>query len=816
MSGEPPRQGGPEGGPELAAQSMSILSSLHAAMVNFHLYPPTSDIVEESVRRAREDLEQALAAWGSVTFCELEGKLLINDLSLDERDQARPNTAAFLKDLAMWEVRSITFDRGLTDEELRQFMEIFSRKRAERTLEGSLGTLLEERDIRNIKVDEKIYVSLSKGEGIATASAGPGGEAMDLLRDEVFVRYLLGASPARDVSREEVSELMSDPERINAAFTSVIRGFESSGGAVGPEKAAVIRDTMDRMYQMVEHLADGDLKNALGEQMVVILSALEPETLVEVLAEKAPLAVRDAQVRREIISSVEGENVLALTDQIIEKYKRLLASRDGMDPQDYEDISSVLNEIVADLYAEGDPAYHAEITRRLRETGLLAELTASHPQAGREIRAYSVVTEVRASGSLRALEGLDEDEVIAVAGKLLDMGEGAVTSRIVDVSSRNLVSERPDFRLRACSFLKRLHLDFKERGHREEILDRMSELSSLLAAEYNPEVKAGLLDLLGCIAGDFFAEGRVADFSRACEALVDCAEASGDERVRRAAAAALASLNPWDVGRPLIEYFYGEDDDLRRLAARVLPYMEVSLTAAEIAERVRGEDEIKITPELAAACSAIGEPVFGELKEILESNAREEVYLRALSLLEAMGGNSALALVRSVEGNPIPAVRAQAVRSMARMSPGDPSLLTHFMRALSDEDVEVRREAVRGLGTIDDPRSVDTFLAILQGKAPSGGEEHPRVEEAACLALARLGPERAVAPLSDILRKKVFSLRRRDAHPRTKAAACYALGEIGGPEVVELIRGYLDDPDPVLRNEARKAVAALRKKGYTD
>ena len=162
MNGEPPRQASPEGGPDLAAQSLSILTSLHAAMVNFHLYPPTSDIVEGSVQRAREELDKALDTQGSITFCELEGKLLINEFSLDDRDQARPNTIAFLKDLSMWEVRSITFDRGLQDEELRHFLDVFSRKRADRTLEGSLGSMLEERGIRHIKVDEKIYVSLSR------------------------------------------------------------------------------------------------------------------------------------------------------------------------------------------------------------------------------------------------------------------------------------------------------------------------------------------------------------------------------------------------------------------------------------------------------------------------------------------------------------------------------------------------------------------------------------------------------------------------------------------------------------------------------
>ncbi len=816
MPDESGERGERAGSQDLAERSMSILSSLHAAMVNFHLYPPTSDIVEDSVKRALEELEQALATFGSITFCELDNKLLINEFSLDERDQTRPNTVSFLKDLAMWEVRSITFDPGLGDEELRIFLEVFSRKRSDRTLEGNLSSMLGESEVGHISVDEKIYVSLSKDEELSIGNQSPGGNAMDLLRDEVFVRYLVGTSPDMDVSAEDVSELMSDPERINTAFTSVVLNFESSGGTVGPEKALLIRDTVDRMYGLVERLADEEMKQTLSEEIVNIMAALEAETLVEVLAESTPQAVKDPRMRKEIISSVEGDNVLKLADQVIEKYERLLAERQEMSQQDYADISAVLNEIVADLYTESDPSYHPEITRRLRQSGLLAELAAIHPQAGREMQVYTVVTDIRGSGSLRALEGLGDNEVIAVAGKLLDMGEKDITLKIVGVTSRNLESDRPEFRARACGFLKNLHLDFKGRGHSAEILEKSDELVDLLGREWDPEVKAGLIELIGCLANDLFIEGRMEAFARACDVLVSLAEVSDDERIKLAASTALASLNPWDVGRPLADSLYGEEQELAELAARIIPYIEESLTAKEIVDRLKGEEEIKITPQLAEVCSMLGDPVLADLAEIMESNAREEVYIRAIRLLELMGGNSALALVKSVEANPIPNVRAQAVNSMGKISPGDHTLIPHFMQALNDEEPDVRRQAVRGLGTIDDSRSVETLLAIVQGKGIIGGEEHPRVEEAACLALARLGPEKAIAPLSDILRKKVFTLRRRTPHPRVKAAACYALGNIGGPEVVELLRGYLDDSDPIVRNEARKAIGELRKKGYVD
>ncbi|MDY6796167.1 MAG: HEAT repeat domain-containing protein [Actinomycetota bacterium] len=803
---------------ELAEQSASVLAALHAAMVNFHLYPPTSDIVNDSVSRALDDLKLAISSQESITFSELEGKLLINDFCLDEREQSKANTVSFLKDLALWEVKSITFEAGLSEDDMRAFLEVFSRKRADRTLAGNLSSFLEESGVSNIRVDEKIYVSLSKDQDISSMT--PSGQdvgAMGLLKDEVFVRYLVGSAPAMEVSQEEVSDLMSDPKRINTAFQSAMFSFEAAGGsAVGPDKARAIKDTVNRMYGLVDNLADEEVKNVLHDEMVNILATLDPETLVEVLSEESPEVVRETETRREIVSSVEGENVLKLTDHVIEKYRVLLADRGEMDIQDYYDISSVLNEIIADIYQEGDPSYHPEITRRLRESGLLVELAQSHPQAGMEMEVYTIVTDIRAAGSLRPLEGLDIEEVIAVAGKLLDLGDKEIAQKIIAVTAGNLGSERPDFRARACRFLKEMHVDFRERGHGEEIVDRSGELLDMLDAEEEVEVAQSLIELLGSIAGDLFLRGKLDEFCRLVETLAEMVEEEEDERLSIAARSALSSLNPWDIGKPLTESLFSVDERMGDIAARLLPYIEESLTAQQIMERLKSDEDIKITPQLAEVARGLGEPIMAYLSEMIESNVREELYIRAIQLLEAMGGSEPLAQVKAAANNPIPSVRVQAFRSMAKISPGDPTLLTHFMQALEDDEVDVRREGARGLGTIDDPRSVDTLLVIIQGKSMSGGEEHPRVEEAACLALGRLGPEKAVSVMSDLLRKRTFALRRRSVHPRVKASACYTLGQIGGPEVVEIIRPYLDDSDPIVRNEARKAISTLRRRGYVD
>ncbi len=797
---------------DLAERSLNILSSLHAAMVNYHLYPETSEIVRESVQRAKQDLDQALSQWESITFCELEGKLLINDYCLDERDQARPNTVSFLRELARWEVRSITFERGLSDEDLRGFLEVFSRKR-EAGVEGGLSSLLSREGVGHVRVDEKIYVSMSKDQDLSSLGSGSAGEAMDMLRDEVFVRFLVGNLPALDAPPGEVAELLSDPQRVKAAFQAVMLGFESSGGGVGTEKARLIRDTVDRIFGLVDSLADEGLRETLSEEMVNILAALEPETLVEVLSEETPRALDDAETRREIISSVEGENVLLLAEQVVEKYHRLLDEKEHMDPGDFEDISAVLNEILADLYAESDPQYHPRITELLHSSGLLARLAEVHPQAGRDVKTYSVIARIRDSGSLRPLEGLGDEEVIEVAAKLLEMGEREWVDRITAVTARNLESERADFRLRAARFLDRMYLRFRRLGFNPVMVSDMDWLLGLLDRESDAEAKRGMLRLLGDLAAASFAEGRSEDFARACGVLLRYAGEGGAHR--EAAEEALRSLDFREVGVPLLESLIRDEEPMASLAAELLSRMESGFVVDYLVERLKGEEGMEVTPGLAVLCRSLGEPLLSALSEVMESNAREEVYIRAVKLLEGIGGNTAVAMLRSSARNPIPEVRKQALRSLARMSPGDPALLPLFLQALRDEAPEVRREAVRGLGTIDDAESVEALLGILQGRSPAG-EEHPGVEEAACLALARLGPEKALGPLQDLLRRKAFSIRRRSVHPRVKAAACYALGQIGGPEVVGLIRQYLDDPDPILRNEARKALASCRRRGLTD
>lgn len=421
---------------------------------------------------------------------------------------------------------------------------------------------------------------------------------------------------------------------------------------------------------------------------------------------------------------------------------------------------------------------------------------------------------LESAGSLRFLEGLSDSEVVRVVGRLLERGGEAIARRVVEAAVRNLESSRPEFRFRACRFLQDACREIRVRGGGLCVVEDLDRFLEALAGEPDPMVRKCMVGLLGELARSYLASGYGEEFTKSFGTLLSYARAPQGP-LRDAAREALSPLDGDEVAGMLLDFIFRGEEEKAKPAAELLLNLGDLLRVEDVVGRLKGEGRIKVTPLLAETCQALEEDLIPALADVLESNAREEVYIRALELLEYMGGRRVVSLARKAASNPLPNVRARALRVLLRVSPGDPGLLALFLKALQDPFPEVRKEGIRGLGEIDDPESVRALLSVLRGKR-AAREEDPEVEEAACLALARLGPDKALPHLMDLLRRKSFALFRREPHPRVKAAACCALGEIGGPEAVELVREYLDDPDPLLRKEARKAMAVFRQRGLAD
>jgi hypothetical protein len=123
---------------------------------------------------------------------------------------------------------------------------------------------------------------------------------------------------------------------------------------------------------------------------------------------------------------------------------------------------------------------------------------------------------------------------------------------------------------------------------------------------------------------------------------------------------------------------------------------------------------------------------------------------------------------------------------------GEPAV-EPLIKALEDDDEEVRETAARALGQVGDSRAVKPLIKAL-------GDDGYGVAEAAAEALGEIGDTRAVEPLSEALGDDGYGVAE---------AAAIALGKIGKPAVKPLIKALGDGG----RDVRWHAAVALREIG---
>jgi len=218
----------------------------------------------------------------------------------------------------------------------------------------------------------------------------------------------------------------------------------------------------------------------------------------------------------------------------------------------------------------------------------------------------------------------------------------------------------------------------------------------------------------------------------------------------------------------------------------------------EIKKRIRGlHKEQETTPgrEAAYALSRLAataaEPLLAALQD---PNA--EVRMNAARALggirdrKAVGPLIALLKDKDPDEAQRRRVRCQAAQALGRL--GDTEATLHLIATLKDEHWEVRRDAVRALGEIKDPRALDPMLKMLSDMA--------HVRDAAAEALLETRDPRAVEPLIVALKDRNKAVRR---------VAARLLGAIGDRRAAQPLIFALKDTGSDVRLEVKLALQRM-------
>lgn len=201
-------------------------------------------------------------------------------------------------------------------------------------------------------------------------------------------------------------------------------------------------------------------------------------------------------------------------------------------------------------------------------------------------------------------------------------------------------------------------------------------------------------------------------------------------------------------------------------------------------------------PEAVRALAGIGdERAIDLLIEILESwnvHAVQEA-IKGLGLIGSPRAIQPLIDVFRHDWDDTETYTAWQKATTALATIGEPAFQP-LLRALKDEDGNVRQEVVEALGKLRDPRTLGPLIHALQ-------DEQDAVRTSAADALAKLGDKRAIEPLIALL---------SDEHWLVRIRALSALRKLGGLSMFDYVVGALDDHDPKVREAAIGALGELQ------
>ena len=155
----------------IQADAIQAVMAINTAIRNLRLYPSGNPMIQDALDKVHRSISLLLSQTDQVVFAEAEKVLIIDDQPLNEKILQRPQVRAFLDTMIELGVHTLSLQRGLGHYELQVFLELLNGEADEIAAAGGVATLVKRRHLPHIRIDEKRFVALDKGQRIAPAQA---------------------------------------------------------------------------------------------------------------------------------------------------------------------------------------------------------------------------------------------------------------------------------------------------------------------------------------------------------------------------------------------------------------------------------------------------------------------------------------------------------------------------------------------------------------------------------------------------------------------------------------------------------------------
>ncbi len=760
---------------------LELASSLKAVQ----LYPPTSPVVEDAVRRSLELLVPLS-----------EGKPIVIDVAPnfvrvgeDEVGKGTPLLEQFALRLHNQGIARLHVDPWVDAGSFRRFCELVAGDRKNLDDRGGLEHVLLEEGLKGLRIDVLQIERVFDADG----SAEP---------EDLWASLLEVYQESEGTGEIDWGELSANVDKLKQFVEWLLSAAGTTGALSGYSQADILRYVCEKVAMIAESLG-GDHVNFLVLAVRDLFDKIEPEALVELLAEPMPREVNIGPPKVRDGRRTEG------ADGNAEGAVAGGAGVDGFAADDLEEAPS-----------DPHPTEQSDVTGRISR-GLTPEQVQS-------LVLHTLTTNDRATPRLyglfdRLLRGRDDrDELADQVREFLDQEVASFGSSggWLDEWPRLTDALRGDAPRRFLSNVYRATLEHvsvhsvpADAWPLERISPRMSQLSALevfmrkcqvllamLDEEDDDKCYSTVSDSLAGVLPELLSQQQFVMAERVLRIFKDHSTEEGgkSEEQREKAEEIFTQFYEQQTVRNLVRDSLDLAEEDAEAIQRLLKLGGRGIVSGLLETLAREEDR-RVRQRLVQMLAEMGGDI---LEDVMEHLADERWYFvrNLVLIIGEVSDPRFIPHLKATLAHEDPRVRSETLLALMNMQ--DEGVANLFITATYDSDLEVRLVATHLLGSPERSKGRTRLEDLLRLSNWRG--QNTDVIRTAAIALGQLGDPSSIAPLKAILGRKpwLFRKRRKGSHKAAAWAVAKLEGaDAGPPPRLPLLRGLDEKRTSFLRRQ---------------
>ena len=714
---------------------------INKATKNLRLYPPSSATVVNTIDKLQEVFLDIFAQETSLDFAEAEKQLLVGGEALPPKEQVLLQVVSFVDLLINFSLKSISFQKGMSREELIAFLGLIVQPPVSGNQGDALQAALAEKQVTHIILNQKVYIAKDQDSQLLAS--------LDIKDDEI-VKYMAEAYPDEDFDIEKIRGMVQDDAWVSNIFQSGMKQIMKDQGVVSSN---LLTQSMMRLFAVLDKVTSLLDQEKICRLIAKSIADLDPEMISQILSQDMD-RIFGGGLFQQVVDQLSDEKIeqVALQMQVTDQEHSLVGSADRQSRDDaYQRL----------LATEKGGEMQRKVAARQ-----LAELTE---QEREKIRLHEQVQQIIKGSDDQFLQSEWMTSLPSIVTRILDVGEQRLADDLVERIVRGLASDAQNVRNEAAIALVEVTAPFTAEGQLAHIERNSGALVEWIRREMTASsAYRKICFWLKDLSRDLILRGSFTEaipilevFNRIHYGLLD-----KNDTINTIAADIIRELASGELLTILFDEFENNRQNKQFEAGLVLVRLE-EIPLNRLLDILRENEDSNKRVRILQVIADIGLMAVPVIRERLQGD-EPWYYVRNLAYLMGKVGTETTAdVLQPLLLHTNVRVREEALKSLHRTGGNNRGPL--MMSALPTADDEFKLNIIESLGSIKYVEAVPTLLDILKERPLVASVHRIELEEKICTVLGKIGSGNALPFLKEISRPKFFLLKKYPENVRKAA-----------------------------------------------